>query len=204
MTGTTSIGRAFDDPVRDAQAAFRAILTAMSEPGRVVDLVPDVEAPPGLAPAAAVALLVLADHATPVWLPPGLGDAARYVRFHTGAPSAASVESAQFAVLDGLASEPALAALDPGEDRFPDRSATAIVQCAAVTGGERVTLSGPGIKGMREVAPRGLRPSFWREVAANHARYPLGVDLLLVAGHQIVALPRSSRPGLAAAPGEPR
>ena len=38
----------------------------------------------------------------------------------------------------------------------------------------------------------GFAPSFWREVAANHARYPLGVDLLLVAGRDVMALPRST------------
>ena len=63
---------------------------------------------------------------------------------------------------------------------------------AALTGGPAVRLTGPGIRGTATLAPAGLRPSFWREVAANNARYPLGVDCLLVAGAEVIGLPRST------------
>ena len=55
-----------------------------------------------------------------------------------------------------------------------------------------VDLSGPGILATRRIAPKGLRAGFWDEMAANGELYPLGVDLLLVAGPEIMGLPRST------------
>ena len=193
-SATGQLGRAFADPVRASQSSFRHILDAMAEPGTVHPLAADVQQPRGLAPAAAVALLTLADFETPVWLDPGIGEtAAAYVRFHTGARLAGDPRDAHFAVIDGAQDVPGLAAFDPGNDRYPDRSATVIIQCRALTGGAAVTLAGPGIRGTRPVAPAGLWPRFWREVAANAERYPLGIDLLLVADRLIMGLPRSCR-----------
>ena len=188
------IGRAFADPVRASQGCFRQILDAMAEPGSSHTLVPDIQVPRGLTAASALVLLTLIDFETPVWLAPGIGDAAaEYLRFHTGARMVEAPREAHFAVVDGAKLEPGLAAFNPGDDRYPDRSATVIIQCRALTGGAAVTLAGPGIRGTRPVAPAGLWPRFWREVAANAERYPLGIDLLLVADRLIMGLPRSCR-----------
>lgn len=187
-----ALGPGFSDPVLDAQKCFRTILTAMSEPGLPQMLETAVAPPAGLASAAAVALLALADFETPVWLPPHLGDAARFLRFHTGAPLVSDGKSAHFAVLDGGAGSLRLGDFDPGDERYPDRSTTVIVQCAGLTGGPAVTLTGPGIPGARAFAPSGLGDSFWSDVAANSALYPRGVDLLLVSGAGIAGLPRST------------
>jgi alpha-D-ribose 1-methylphosphonate 5-triphosphate synthase subunit PhnH len=81
----------------------------------------------------------------------------------------------------------------PGDDCFPDRSATVIVQCAALDGGKAVELAGAGIRGVRRVAPTGIGSSFWNEIGANNARYPLGVDVILASGPEILCLPRSTR-----------
>jgi alpha-D-ribose 1-methylphosphonate 5-triphosphate synthase subunit PhnH len=96
-------------------------------------------------------------------------------------------------VIDGAVAEPKLAAFNAGDDQFPDRSTTVLVQCAGLADGETVTLEGPGIAGRRAVAPAGLRPNFWAEVEGNAALYPLGVDLLLVHGAQVLGLPRSTQ-----------
>jgi alpha-D-ribose 1-methylphosphonate 5-triphosphate synthase subunit PhnH len=139
-----------------------------------------------------VTLLTLADRDTPVWIAPSLGtEAADYLRFHVGAPSAANAGAARFAVLDP-ASPVSLAAFDGGSDRYPDTSATVIVQALALNGGEPVALNGPGIKGTRIIAPSGLPSGFWIDVANNHALYPRGVDLLLVSDASLLALPRST------------
>lgn len=187
------LGQAFADPVLGSQRVFRAVLGAMAEPGRVFEIAGSIEAPPGLSPAAARILLTLADYETPVWLPPALGsEAAAYIRFHCGAPIVDAAEKARFAVLDAAAGAPALSAFDAGEDRYPDKSATVIVQCVSLVGGPEIRLEGPGIEASRVIAPPGLRPAFWDEAVANHARYPLGVDLLLVAGDVLLALPRTT------------
>ncbi len=189
-----ALGHAFADPVLGSQRVFRAVMSAMSEPGRVHRLGESIGAPASLSPTSARLLLTLADYETPVWFAPSFGaDAAAYIRFHCSAPITGVVTEARFAVIDGALSEPSMALFDAGEDRYPDRSATVIVQCADLTGGSIVQLEGPGIETDCLIAPRGLRDGFWDEVAANHARYPLGIDLILVAGDALLALPRTTR-----------
>ncbi len=188
-----ALGSGFAEPGLDAQRSFRALLAAMSEPGTLHHLVTAIEPPAGLSPAAANVLLTLADHDTPIWLAPAInGAGAGYVRFHCGAPIAGSPGEARLAIIDGAIADVPLSAFAIGEDRYPDRSATIIVQCTQLVSGRPVSLSGPGIRGSRLVAPDGLRPGFWTEVAANHAHYPLGVDFVLVAGSTIMAIPRST------------
>lgn len=195
MAHDTLIGAGFADPVFQSQGAFRALLAALSEPGLACDLGNAIVPPAGLEAATAVALLTLADYETPIWLPAALrdGPAGGWLRFHCGAALVDDPARAAFAVIDGAAAEPKLAAFNAGDDQFPDRSTTVLVQCAGLDGGETVTLDGPGIAGQRTVAPVGLRPGFWAEVEDNAAVYPLGVDLLLAHGAQVLGLPRSTQ-----------
>jgi alpha-D-ribose 1-methylphosphonate 5-triphosphate synthase subunit PhnH len=183
----------FADPVFEAQGAFRAILAALSEPGTIRDLTVPLAPPAGFAPATAIALLTLADFETPVHLAPALagGEAGRWLTFHTGAPIVVEPGEAAFAVIEAGDGRPALSAFNLGNDQFPDRSTTIIVQCTSLSGGAAVTLSGPGIAGKRGFAPE-VTARFWEEVTANQALYPLGVDMLLVAGKAIAGLPRST------------
>ncbi len=200
MATETLIGAGFTDPVFQSQAAFRALLGALSEPGTPQIISGGIAPPAGLHAATATALLTLADYETPIWLPPALrdGPAGAWLRFHCGAALVEEPRRATFAVIHGAAPAPLLSDFDPGNDQFPDRSTTIIVQCAAFDGGEPVTLSGPGIATRREIAPAALRPGFWAEVAANNAVYPLGVDLLLSHGDAVIGLPRSTQIGGAA------
>lgn len=189
------LGAGFADPVFQSQTAFRALLAALSEPGLPQQLGSGFSAPAGLEPATAVVLLTLADYETPIWLPPALrdGPAAAWLRFHCGAALVEDPAAAAFAVLDGAAPTPLLSAFSLGEDQFPDRSTTVIVQCVALAGGDEVMLEGPGIADSRTIAPAGLRPGFWVEFAENAALYPLGVDLILAHGAQALGLPRSTQ-----------
>jgi alpha-D-ribose 1-methylphosphonate 5-triphosphate synthase subunit PhnH len=190
------MGRAFTDPVLQTHTAFRSILAAIAEPGTTVQLVAALDCPPLMHPATIVSLLTLADRDTPLWFAPSLGtEGSDYLRFHVGAPVAATASAARFAVIDP-ASPVSLAAFDGGSDRYPDTSATVIMQCNSLSGGELVSLSGPGIKGVRTIAPSGLHRGFWADVASNHALYPRGIDLLLVSGTSLMALPRSTSPRL--------
>lgn len=194
-TNETLLGAGFSDPVFQSQTAFRALLAALSEPGQTRELAIAVEPPAGLERATALALLTLADYETPIWLPASLRDGAAgaWLRFHCGAALVEDPARAAFAVIDGASPEPKLAAFNPGDDQFPDRSTTVIVQCAALAGGETMTLEGPGIAGSCAIAPSGLRPGFWDELAANGALYPCGVDLILSHGAYLIGLPRSTQ-----------
>ena len=67
-----------------------------------------------------------------------------------------------------------------------------MLQVSTLEGGEPVVLTGPGIRDQAVIAPRGLPPGFWTQVQANHERFQFGVDLVLVAGSRLLALPRST------------
>jgi alpha-D-ribose 1-methylphosphonate 5-triphosphate synthase subunit PhnH len=195
MSAQDMIAPGFSDPVFQSQAAFRALLDALAEPGTLRRVDGGITPPEGLEPATATALLTLADYETPVWLPQALRDGAagQWLRFHCGVALVEDPAKAAFAIIDGAAIEPALFAFNPGNDQFPDRSATVFVQCAALEGGDAVTLSGPGIPGSRNVAPQGLSAGFWTQVQENGELYPLGVDLVLCHGDGMLGLPRSTR-----------
>ncbi len=111
-------------------------------------------------------------------------------RCASGSPSTAARPSCRRPRrLFALGSWPALAPLDRfaiGTPAYPDRSATLIVEVAALAP-EGARLSGPGI---RDQARLNLP-----EVAAfraNRALFPQGVDLFLTCGTRLAALPRST------------
>lgn len=175
----------FADPVRDAQASFRAVLQAMSRPGQVqrVPLLPEL--PPGLSPAAAAVLLTLVDAETRLCLAAG-PEAQAWMRFHCGAPLAPA-GAAQF-VLDAATG---LLALDPGSEEEPERGATLILEVTGLEEGAGWRLTGPGIRDSHRLKVSGVPAGFLADWAANRARTPCGVDVILCAGDAIAALPRS-------------
>jgi alpha-D-ribose 1-methylphosphonate 5-triphosphate synthase subunit PhnH len=178
------------DPVADAQGCFRAVLDAMSRPGSVRRVPADVRPPAPLVPAAAAVLLTLADAATPVWTDAG-PDAAAWLAFHAGCPLATSPEDAAFVLACG--SPPSLGVLVQGTDEEPHRSATLIAQVAALeagSGGWR--LRGPGIEAEHRLRVSGLPSDFAVRWGANRAAFPRGVDLVLCAGREVAALPRTT------------
>jgi alpha-D-ribose 1-methylphosphonate 5-triphosphate synthase subunit PhnH len=174
----------FADPVLDAQASFRAVLEAMSRPGRVELVVAPPELPPGISPAAAAVLLTLVDAATPLRLSAG-AEAEAWVRFHCGCPL---VRDGAAFVLDAGAT---LASLDPGTEEEPERGATLILEVARLETGSGWRLKGPGIEHAHRLRVEGAPPGFVADWAANRARFPRGVDVILCAGTRIAALPRS-------------
>jgi alpha-D-ribose 1-methylphosphonate 5-triphosphate synthase subunit PhnH len=182
--------RGFDQPVLAAQQVFRALLTALSEPGRVLDLAPACAPPAGLDPAAAAILLALADADTPVWLDAAWSPAADFVRFHTGAPLVAAPEAASFLLAEAR-HRPALAALEAGSAEYPDRSATLILAVDGFADGPW-RLKGPGIAQTRGFGVAGIDASFAAEWRANHARFPQGVDVFFAARTAVAGLPRST------------
>lgn len=183
MSGGTALA-GFADPVLDSQAAFRAVLEAMSRPGRIQRLPVPPELPPGIGPAAAAVLLALADADTPTRLAAG-PDAQAWIRFHTGARAAAAPDAAF--VLDRDAG---LLDLDPGSEEEPERGATLILEVESLAEGSGWRLSGPGIQATHRLAVAGAPDGFLAEWAANRARFPRGVDVILCAGDLVAALPR--------------
>ncbi|MEZ4617500.1 MAG: phosphonate C-P lyase system protein PhnH [Caldilineaceae bacterium] len=73
---------------------------------------------------------------------------------------------------------------------YPDQSATVILACR-IGSGQRLCLSGPGIHTTTELMVDGIPAAFW-SLRAARIYYPLGIDLLLVDGPQIVGMPRTT------------
>src|SRR5689334_19690897 len=117
----TALVPGFAEPVGEAQRCFRLLLDCMAHPGRIAELGP-LAAPSQLSPAAAVVALTLVDFETPVWLGPGTGGAAEWLRFHCSAPLVAEPRAAAFAFAADAARLPPLAGFELGSDEYPDRS----------------------------------------------------------------------------------
>jgi len=164
------------EDLRDA-AAFAALMWAMARPGTQHDL------PQGMADLA----LALVD---------------LECRVMTDDPALAGVIAATGAALvpadradhafcrnaDGVL--PVLAALPAGSALYPDRGATLVV-AAQLDRGARLRLTGPGIDGACTVRAGGLPAGFFAARAAR-CRYPEGIDIVLVDGRRLMALPRSA------------
>lgn len=198
MSAAFDLGRVsagFADPTRESQKVFRKLMDAMARPGTIHDLSRAPDAPSGLHRAAGAVALTLFDFETTVWLDPVLRTEAieGWLQFHCGAPRVADPQRAAFALLADLATAPRLADFNAGDARYPDRSTTLVIQLPSLEAGQRVTLTGPGIKTEASLALDGLCPGFWAEVQENHARFQFGVDLIFVAGDHLTALPRSTR-----------
>ena len=73
---------------------------------------------------------------------------------------------------------------------------TGVQTCAlpiCLSQGPAIELSGPGIDGTAMLRATHGVPDFLDHLTANHALFPRGVDLILVAGDSIIALPRTTR-----------
>ena len=182
----------FADPVRQSQQCFRALLNAMARPGSIHNLPTPVESPAGWTAAMTAIALCLLDQDTPVWLDPpaATAQATAHLRFHCGCPIVESSQDATFAVVSSAKTAPPLHELSIGDAQYPERSATLLLSVAEFSGGKPLCWSGPGIESTADIAPRGLPAGFVRQWADNHALYPSGVDVLLIAGSQVIGLPR--------------
>lgn len=185
--------RGFTDVAVQSAHAFRAIMQAMARPGRVMEIGADIAAPEPLLASAAAVALTLCDFQTPVWLSPELGNerVVHYLRFHAGAPIVAEPHAAQFVFTTAAELLPQPGLLLQGTHEYPDRSATLVIQVACFEPTD-VELSGPGIRGAEHFGVAGLDEGFWSAMAKNHARFPVGIDVIFAAPGQLAALPRST------------
>lgn len=184
---TFDLSPGFAEPVIGAQQTFRAVLDAMAHPGRR-RTAGVAEAPRPLCPAAASVLLTLADHETPLWLDDATAEARHWIEFHTGASVTQERAKAAFAVALAM---PDLETLFAGTDEAPETSATLIVQVGGFDSGCTLLLDGPGLRETGVLRVEGIPEDFISCWERNRALFPRGVDLILCAGNELVALPRS-------------
>jgi alpha-D-ribose 1-methylphosphonate 5-triphosphate synthase subunit PhnH len=182
----------FSDPVHEAQQNFRALLDAMARPGSIRTLPPPTGVPAGWSSGLTALALTLFDQDTTIWLDPAAASTAAlaHLRFHCGCRIADAPSRAAFAVITNTAHAPPLHTFPIGDPQYPERSTTLILAIESLTGGAPQRWTGPGIQGSATVAPKGLPPNFVAQWADNHALYPSGVDVFLIAGDQVMGLPR--------------
>ncbi len=183
---------AFRAPALGAQAVFRTLLDALSRPGTAHELRAELPAPPaGMGAGVYAAALTLVDVETALWLAPEFHEAAADLRFHLGARLVDRPDAAHFA-LAAAATLPPLGDFAPGDDTYPDRSTTLLVEVADLTSTGPWRLGGPGVAGETRLGVAGLPGDFVTRWSENHARFPRGVDVFLFAGATVVGLPRTT------------
>jgi alpha-D-ribose 1-methylphosphonate 5-triphosphate synthase subunit PhnH len=175
------------------QSAFRALMECMARPGTVKRL-DGVDAPLPFAPATAALIKSLADYESPIWLDKTFEDAgaAEWIRFHTGAPIVDNSRDATFVLVAKSHLLPNFDQFAQGSAEYPDRSTTLIVQVDRFDGPPFV-IEGPGIRTTSTFSATPLPDNFTQRLQNNRMLFPCGIDLVLVAGNEIAALPRSAR-----------
>lgn len=200
VTALASLGAGFSNEAFGSQAVFRAVLQALSHPGRTVAVEHDAQTPAVGHAASAAVLLALLDSDCTLWLSPRLaaGDAGAWLRFHTGCTLVSDATQARFVWVAQGDVVPPLDSLALGTDIYPDQSATCVVdvlRATATTTDSPVAwhLRGPGIQNVAALHVDGLPDDFEVQWAANRAVFPRGVDLLLATLDHIVGLPRTTQ-----------
>ena len=196
MTTVAELPAGFADKVLSAQSTFRSVMDAMAHPGSVQHMVAAAGTPAAMMRGSAAIALTLFDHDTPIWLDPAMSetsDVSKWLKFHTSAPVIADSSIASFALIGDPKDLDALDRFAFGSNEYPDRSTTLILQVESLTKGTIFELRGPGIDGSAtlraSIEPRDL----FDRLAVNVALFPRGIDVVLVHGDAIVAIPRTTR-----------
>jgi len=199
-TRLASLGAGFSNEAFGSQAVFRAVLQALSHPGRCVAVEHDAQTPAVGHAASAAVLLALLDGDCTLWLSPRLAasEAGAWLRFHTGCTLVSDPATARFVWVAQGDVLPALRSLNPGSDTYPDQSATCVVDVAQATvatvgAADTWRLTGPGIQCAAALQVDGLPADFDAQWFSNHSVFPCGVDVLLGTAVHIVGLPRTTR-----------
>ena len=191
------ITSAFTDAVHDSQLCFRRLLKAMSEPGTQVEL-DRCHGFGTMMPATSQVLLAMADNSTPLWLSQSFlqdNAATKNIHFHTGASTNATPDNASFAAI-ALTDMPTIKldelVFNVGNEEYPDRSTTLVIETDSLSSGQQFKLTGPGIKDERRIQLGELSSEVKNTLLAQGEAFPLGLDLIFVSGEQVVAIPRST------------
>jgi alpha-D-ribose 1-methylphosphonate 5-triphosphate synthase subunit PhnH len=185
---------AWTDSVHAAQASFRVVLKALSEPGLQQTLPVAIAGPAPLHAATTALCLALLDLETPVWCDATARTPAveSYLRFHCGSPLPEDPAAAAFAIVTDTA-DLRLDRFAQGTMEYPDRSTTLLIQVPTLVDGPARNMSGPGIAQTRTLHIGGLPEQFNSDWRHNTLAFPLGVDILFCCGNEVIGLPRTTR-----------
>ncbi|WP_417882814.1 phosphonate C-P lyase system protein PhnH [Vibrio rumoiensis] len=217
----SAIAAGFSDTIHDSQYCFRHLLTAMSQPGTLVEL-NLAQGFGSMMPASTQVLLALADNSTPVWLSNQFANdiaVKENLNFHlgcsilSGQKNGVQLSEIQQKPSFGVISQQDLVNFDwsqtsffVGCEEYPDRSTTVIVEVAGLStvpcslpetdtdSPVVLRLSGPGIEHEARVVVQSLSSTVISVMLSQRKthKFPLGLDFILVSDEQVVALPRST------------
>lgn len=183
----------FKEPIHDAQRTFRGLLDAHAHPGKEYAITASMNAPAGLTAACAAACLTLLDLDVRVWIQSSFDPQVKaWLVFHTGCGFTQQPHEADFALIQDVTVLQELSSFSWGTAEQPEASTTLLLQVPSFTGGQPVTLTGPGILDKQEIQPT-LTQHFWDFWVKNHRAYPLGVDVFLFTNHAVMGLPRTAK-----------
>ncbi|HEX4248943.1 MAG TPA: phosphonate C-P lyase system protein PhnH [Pseudonocardia sp.] len=176
---------------------FRAVLDALARPGSPAHLPGWTSSGAGYeTPAALLPLLALADLGTGIHVLEQPEVATRWSDALATATSAPVVPLERARLVGALRPiTPAeVGALCRGTALAPEDAALLAVAVTDLVGGPaRWVLSGPGVPGTRTIAPAGVPEGFLAARADAVHRYPIGIDVLLVAPDgRVLGLPRGT------------
>jgi alpha-D-ribose 1-methylphosphonate 5-triphosphate synthase subunit PhnH len=196
MTTIAKLPAGFADKVLSAQSTFRSVMGAMARPGSLQQAVAAVGTPGPMMHGTAAIALTLFDHDTPIWLDAemsGTSEVAEWLKFHSGAPVVDDPAICSFALIGNGAALPDLSNFSFGTNEYPDRSTTLILQVDSLKHGSAYELRGPGIDGTASLRAMIAPADLFDRLALNETMFPRGIDVVLVSGETIVAIPRTTR-----------
>ena len=196
MTTIAELPAGFADKVLSAQSTFRSVMDAMARPGTVQQAIASVGTPGPMMRGTAAIALTLFDHDTPVWLDARMSETsevAKWLKFHSGAPVLNDSSVCHFALIGNAAALPDLSCFSFGTNEYPDRSTTLIIQVDSLKHGSAFELRGPGIDGSAVLRAMIEPVDLFKRLAVNETLFPRGIDVVLVSGDAIVAIPRTTR-----------
>ena len=196
MTTIAELPAGFADKVLSAQSTFRSVMDAMARPGTVQQVVASAGTPGPMMRGTAAIALTLFDHDTPIWLDARMSETsevAKWLKFHSGAPVLDDPSVCHFALIGNGSALPDLSRFSFGTNEYPDRSTTLILQVDSLKHGSAFELSGPGIDGTALLRAMIEPVDLFERLAINETLFPRGIDVVLVSGEAIVAIPRTAR-----------
>ena len=196
MTTIAELPAGFVDKVLSAQSTFRSVMEAMARPGRVQQVIAGAGTPGSLMSGAAAIALTLFDHDTPIWLDARMRqypEVAKWLKFHSGAPVVDDSSISSFALIDDGGALPDLSRFALGSNEYPDRSTTLVIQVESLTHGRDYELRGPGIDGVTILRATIEPMDLSERLSINETLFPRGIDVVLVSGDAIAAIPRTTR-----------
>ncbi len=189
----TAFIKGFSAPIHDSQQTFRQALLAMSEPGKWQTIAP-IEPIEMLNSATVSLILSLLDADTTLWLQDDwqTADVSANLTFHAGCKVTSDQTIADFGIydLEGFLAAESLE-FSQGDDRYPDQSATLIIQLPESAETFRSCWQGPGIRDER-ICELPIPAAFWQK-RADLISFPCGIDFIFTQGNQILALPRTTK-----------